>query len=49
MNDASFVEAYKPYSLMGRVTLNSLIESGVPKKKALELIRSNEKLVENRF
>lgn len=45
----TFVEAYKPYSLMGRVTLNSLIESGLVKKKALELIRANEDLVENRF
>lgn len=45
----TFVEAYRPYCLMGRVTLNSLVEMGIPKAKALRLIRETPELIEDRF
>lgn len=45
----TFVQAYRPYSLMGRVTLNSMIESGLPKSKAMKIIREMPTLIEDRF
>ncbi len=45
----TFNDAYKPYSLQGRVTLDSLIATGISRSDALKLIRGNKDIIQNRF
>ncbi len=47
--DVTFNDAYKPYSLQGRVALNSLIASGLSKIEALKLLRRTKELIQDRF
>jgi hypothetical protein len=48
-NKVSFVEAYRPYSMMGRVAVDALMGSGTTFEKAVELVRTNKELVSDGF
>ena len=45
----SFVDAYEPYSHIGRTALNSLLAAGTTREKALEVIRNSKELVLESF
>lgn len=47
--EKSFIEAYAPYTHIGRTTLDALLHTGASRERALELIRTTDKLVPDNF
>lgn len=48
-NGVSFAEAFKPYSLVGRYALFDLMDTGLPKAEAVDLLRHHPDVIENKF
>lgn len=48
-NKVAFVEAYRPYSLIGRYALVNLVDTGLSKTEAALLLRKFPEVIENRF